>query len=95
MGGREFYLLLIYSVIVIRCIGLGSIPGGFNQDGAMGAVDALSLATYGTDRFGTHLPAHFQAWGYGQMSVLLSYLTVPFIKLWGLTELTARLPMMQ
>ncbi len=91
--GKGFYLLVIYGLIAVRCIGLGSIPGGFNQDGAMGAVDALALARYGTDRFGTYLPAHFKAWGYGQMSVLLSYFTVPFIKLWGLSNLTARLPM--
>ena len=89
-----FYILLIYGIIAIRFIGLGNIPGGFNQDGAMGAVDALALAEYGTDRFGTWLPAHFTAWGYGQMSVLLSYLTVPFIKLWGLNSVTARLPML-
>lgn len=92
--GGAFFLLLIYGMIAIRCIGLGSIPGGFNQDGAMGAVDALALAEHGTDRFGTWVPAHFKAWGYGQMSVLLSYLTVPFIKLWGLNPLTARLPML-
>lgn len=92
--GNIFRLLVIYGIIAIRCIGFGSIPGGFNQDGAMGAVDALALAEYGTDRFGTWLPAHFQAWGYGQMSVLLSYFTVPFIKLWGLSRVTARLPMM-
>lgn len=87
------FLFLTALLIISRCIGLGKIPGGFNQDGAMGAVDALALANYGTDRFGTWLPAHFTAWGYGQMSVLLSYLTVPFIKLWGLSPLTARLPM--
>lgn len=87
-------LLILYGLIAIRSIGLGSIPGGFNQDGAMGAVDALALATYGTDRFGNWLPAHFQAWGFGQMSVLLSYLTVPFIRLWGLNAVTARLPML-
>ncbi|MBO5282466.1 MAG: glycosyltransferase family 39 protein, partial [Lachnospiraceae bacterium] len=87
-------LLILYGLIAIRSIGLGSIPGGFNQDGAMGAVDALALATYGTDRFGNWLPAHFRAWGFGQMSVLLSYLTVPFIRLWGLNAVTARLPML-
>lgn len=93
-GYRLTVLLILYGLIAIRSIGFGSIPGGFNQDGAMGAVDALALATYGTDRFGNWLPAHFQAWGYGQMSVLLSYLTVPFIKLWGLNSVTARLPML-
>lgn len=87
------FLFLIYGLIVIRCIGLGDVPGGINQDGAMGAVDAFALAQYGTDRFGTWLPAHLNAWGYGQMSVLLSYLTVPFIKIWGMNSLTIRLPM--
>lgn len=84
------YLLLI----AIRCIGFGSIPGGFNQDGAMAAVDALALAQYGTDRFGTFLPSHFTAWGYGQMSVLMSYFMVPFIKLFGLNSVTVRLPIL-
>lgn len=91
---RMTLLLVLYGLVAIRSIGFGSIPGGFNQDGAMGAVDALALATYGTDRFGNWLPAHFQAWGYGQMSVLLSYMSVPFIKLWGLNSVTARLPML-
>lgn len=93
-GLRLTLLLILYGLVAIRSIGFGSIPGGFNQDGAMGAVDALALATYGTDRFGNWLPAHFQAWGYGQMSVLLSYMSVPFIKLWGLNSVTARLPML-
>ncbi len=91
---KGIYVLLLYGILAVRFIGLGSIPGGFNQDGAMGAVDALALATYGTDRFGVHLPAHFEGWGYGQMSVLLSYLTVPFIQWFGLSEVTARIPMM-
>lgn len=86
--------LILYGLTAIRCIGFGSIPAGFNQDGAMAAVDAMALADYGTDRFGNWLPAHFQAWGYGQMSVLLSYLMAPFIKLWGLNSVTARLPML-
>lgn len=93
-GYRLGIWLILYGLVAIRSIGFGGIPGGFNQDGAMGAVDALALATYGTDRFGNWLPAHFQAWGYGQMSVLLSYLTVPFIWLWGLDNVTARLPML-
>jgi 4-amino-4-deoxy-L-arabinose transferase-like glycosyltransferase len=40
------------------------------------------------------LPVHFTAWGYGQMSVLMSYLMVPFIRLFGLSPFTARLPML-
>lgn len=84
--------LLLAGLFLIRLIGFGSVPGGFNQDGAMAAVDALALSEYGTDRFGTWLPAHFRAWGYGQMSVLLSYLMVPFIRVFGLSSFTARIP---
>lgn len=90
---RLFLFLAVYVLIAVRVIAIGEIPGGLNQDGAMGAVDAKALADYGTDRFGTFMPAHFEAWGYGQMSVLLSYLTVPFIWLMGLTKTAIRLPM--
>ena len=78
--------------LAMRLWQFGSVPEGFNQDGAMAAVDANALAMYGTDRFGTHLPAHLYAWGFGQMSSLLSYLMVPFIKLMGLNPVSARLP---
>ena len=50
---------------------------GLEIDGAMAAVDAKALAYYGTDRFGMKYPVHLTAWGFGQMSALLSYLMVP------------------
>lgn len=86
--------MLLVILVVIRVINLGSIPGGINQDGAMAAVDAKALAMYGTDRFGTRLPAHLYAWGYGQMSSLLSYSMVPFIKIFGLNTWTMRMPVL-
>lgn len=89
-----FLFLTVYGLIALRLIAFPQIPGGLNQDGAMGAVDAKALALYSTDRYGTFMPAHFEAWGYGQMSVLLSYLTVPFIKVFGLTKLALRLPIL-
>lgn len=91
---RSSVVLLFAIAIFIRLFQFGSIPIGMNQDGAMGAVDAKALLDYGTDRFGMFLPVHFTAWEYGQMSVLLSYLTVPFIGLFGFNEVTVRLPML-
>ena len=88
-----FWVLILFFTL-LRLYRFGSVPGGFNQDGAMAAVDALALANHGTDRFGTWLPAHFTAWGYGQMSVLLSYCMVPFFRLFGMNAVTARLPML-
>lgn len=96
LSRRETRLLwgLILFFTLLRLYRFGSVPGGFNQDGAMAAVDALALAQHGTDRFGTWLPAHFTAWGYGQMSVLLSYCMAPFFWLFGMNAVTARLPLL-
>lgn len=80
--------------VFIRIYDFGIVPGGINQDEAMAAVDAKALADYGTDRFGMKYPVHFTAWGFGQMSVLLSYLMVPFLKIGGLNFVTARLPIL-
>ena len=70
------------------------IPVGINQDGAMGAVDAKALLDYGTDRFGMYMPIHLTAWGSSQMCVLLSYMTIPFIHIFGFNVITIRLPML-
>lgn len=95
IGRENIWVILGFTLLVaLRCISFGKVPGGFNQDGALAAVDALALSEYGTDHFGTWLPAHLEAWGYGQMSALLSYLMVPFIKLFGLNAITARLPVL-
>lgn len=92
---RKVWLFLGFlGLIAVRVFRFPEIPGGVNQDGAMSAVDAAALVKYGTDRFGTWLPAHFRAWGYGQMSVLLAYLTTPFIRIFGLTKLAMRLPIL-
>lgn len=85
-------IIILIIGIIIRIWKFGLVPGGFNQDGAMAAVDGYALAKYGTDRFGTWLPAHLYAWGYGQMSSLLSYLIALFIKLFGFNVVVSRLP---
>lgn len=96
MTKKEKWLFsgILLSAILIRIIKLGSLPNGINQDEAMAAVDAWALSQYGTDRYGTFLPVHFEAWKYSQMSVLLSYFMVPFIKLMGFNIYAIRLPML-
>ena len=93
---RNAYRLAVFICFAIgvflRVWRFGAVPGGFNQDGAMAAVDGNALAAYGTDRFGTWLPCHLTAWGFGQMSSLLSYLIAANVRLFGLSPVTARLP---
>lgn len=95
--GRTHWLLfalLMALALFVRVWRFGSLPAGFNQDGAMAAVDALALSQYGTDRLGMWLPAHLTAWGFGQMSALLSYVMAPLVGLFGLNPIAARLPLL-
>lgn len=85
---------MLFLAFLLRIWKFGLIPGGMNQDGAMAAVDAKALADYGTDRFGTFLPTHFEAWGFAQMNVFMSYCMVPFFKLFGMNVVTTRLPVL-
>lgn len=91
---RIVLIALIAVFVLLRIYRFGEIPGGAFQDGAMAAVDGKALAYYGTDRFGTRFPAYFWAWDYAQMNVLMSYLMIPFIKLFGLNAVTMRLPIL-
>ena len=91
---RVLLALAVVTAVSVRVYKFGLVPGGFNQDGAMAAVDARALSEYGTDRFGMRFPVHLTAWGFGQMSALLSYLMVPFIKVFGLSPYTARMPLL-
>ena len=84
---KIFFWSILALAVILRCIRFATVPDGINQDEAMGAVDAWALSKYG------FLPVHFTAWRYSQMSVLLAYCMVPFIKLFGFNTVTVRLPM--
>jgi len=91
-----------YAVLLALVLGLGcwarvahfpAIPPGFNQDEAASGYEAYSLAQTGLDRWGDRWPAYFLSWGSGQ-SVLLAYLTVPIVKIFGLSIITTRIVML-
>ena len=88
-----FFIILLLG-IGIRIANFGAVPTGINQDEAMASMDAVALLTYGTDRLGMPNPVHFTAWGWAQMSVLLSYLMVPLIKVFGFSTVAVRLPLL-
>lgn len=87
-----FWVVLSFA-FVLRICHISSIPTGINQDEAMLAVDAWALSKYGTDRLGMRLPVLFTAWGFAQMGVLSSYVTIPFIKVFGFNTFAVRFPM--
>lgn len=92
----EIFLVavILLAAIFVRAYHFGAPPIGVHQDEAMAAVDAKALAEYGTDRYGMRYPVHFTAWISSQMSVLLSYCMIPFIKILGFSTVSIRLPML-
>ena len=78
-----FAFLLIYKV--------DEIPVPYNVDEAASAYDALSLVKYHCDRFLYRFPVYFINFGGGQ-NALYTYLIAGFIKVFGFSVLTVRLP---
>lgn len=87
-------LLLIGIVIlaaVLRLYRLNSIPPGVNRDEASIGVTAYSLMTTGRDEYGRFLPLSFESFGDWKLPLYI-YTTIPFVKMFGLSELAVRLP---
>lgn len=78
--------------MIIRLVGIADMPNALNCDEASAGYEAFSILNYGIDRNGNFMPAFLVAWGSGQ-NALLSYLMIPFIKIFGLSTLSIRLPM--
>lgn len=84
-------VLLVIGGVALRLYRFPAVPAGVHQDEAAAAYEAYSLLETGKDRWGNRLPPYFPAWGSGQ-SVLLSYLSVPFVAAGGLSAAAVRLP---
>lgn len=92
---NKYYIVVCFILILgflVRLVDINKLPAGLNQDEASAGYDAYSVLKYGVDRNGQSVPIYFIAWGSGQ-STLLSYLMIPFILIFGLSELTIRIPM--
>ncbi len=64
-------------------------PPGFNSDEAAFSYNAYSILKTGADEYGRVLPIRLKSFGDYKMP-LYSYLSIPFIAIFGLTELGAR-----
>lgn len=86
------FLIILVIGILIRIVGIANMPNALNCDEASAGYEAFSILNYGIDRNGNFMPAFLVAWGSGQ-NALLTYLIIPFIKLFGLNVIAIRLPM--
>lgn len=65
-------------------------PPALNADEASNAYDAYSILKTGKDQYGNFMPLRFKSFGDYKLP-LLTYLAVPFIKIFGLTETGIRM----
>src|SRR5579875_3235756 len=92
---KQYWTVILFWLILaigvgFRVAGFPNYPPGLNQDEVSAGYESWSLLQYGTDRWGNPWPAYFPSWGSGQ-NVLYSYLTIPFIKVFGLTAFSVRI----
>lgn len=88
---KIFWVVILLIIILSRFLWLDRYPAGIQQDEAFAGWFAYSLGNFGIDNFGYGNPVYFTAWGSG-MSVLYSYLSIPFVKILGLNAWAVRLP---
>ena len=84
-------LLIFLFAFFIRTFNLSGIPPGLNRDEAAIGYTAYSLLKSGIDEYGNRFPLSFRSFGDWKLPLYI-YLTVPFIRLFGLTEFATRLP---
>ncbi|MEQ8541867.1 MAG: glycosyltransferase family 39 protein [Coleofasciculus sp. D1-CHI-01] len=86
------YLLIILAVAaLLRLLFLGTIPNGFFCDEASNAYDSYSMLKTLRDQHGTFLPLFSRALD-DYRETLYAFITIPFIKIFGLNEFAARFP---
>lgn len=91
--GREGLLLIaiLFTGSLVRLICLDKNPMGLHQDEAYSAYNAWAVMHYGVDSYGYVRPVYYTVWGSG-MSVLYSWLTMPFLAVMGISVWAIRLP---
>jgi 4-amino-4-deoxy-L-arabinose transferase-like glycosyltransferase len=88
-GDRLLFVLIVVLSTVLRFYDFPSLPPGLSSDEVSAGYDTYSLLLHGTDRWGNKFPVYFPSWGSGQ-NVLLSYINIPFVKIFGLTIFAER-----
>lgn len=84
------FLAIIALAAILRLYRLDSVPPGVNRDEASIGYTAYSLLKTGKDEYGRFLPLSFQSFGDWKLPLYI-YLTVPLVKIFGVTEIAVRL----
>ena len=86
-----FLFLIILLAAILRFWQIDKYPAGFNADEASYGYNAYSLILTGKDEHGESWPIHLKSFA-DYKPAGTAYLAIPFIKLFGLREISVRLP---
>lgn len=84
-----FLALILLMATCLRFVNLSTNPPALNQDEAVNGYDAFTLGKTLRDHHGNFLPIMFESFG-DWVSPVLTYVTVPFVKIFGLSIFTIR-----
>lgn len=88
-------LLILFAVVllasILRLYNLGKVPTSLNWDEVSLGYNAYSILKTGHDEYGAFLPVVLRSYD-DYKPALYTYFTIPFVGLFGLTELAVRLP---
>lgn len=89
---KKYILLAIFLLgFILRFWFSSQVPPGLNRDEASIGYNAYSLLTTGKDEYGTGYPLSFKSFGDWKLPLYI-YLTMPFVKIFGLTDTAVRMP---
>ena len=84
-------LIMLVTALFLRIFSLADFPPDLRNDEASLGYNAYSILKTGKDEHGEFLPTVFKSFGDWKMGGYI-YLTVPFVAILGLNELSVRLP---
>src|SRR3972149_10195759 len=88
---KTILISILILAAVLRLYRLGEFPAGLNADEAALGYNAYSLLLTGKDEHGPIFPVNLESFGDFKPAGY-SYLLIPFVKVFGLTEFAIRLP---
>lgn len=86
-----FFVLIIILAFLLRLYRISDFPVSLYTDEADQGYNAYSILISGRDEHGVFLPVSLRSFG-DWKPPLPAYLMIPFIRIFGLTELSVRLP---
>ncbi|MFH0979678.1 MAG: glycosyltransferase family 39 protein [Candidatus Roizmanbacteria bacterium] len=92
---KKYWSIILVFLISLLSVGLflyklTSSPPCLNADEAANAYDAFSILKTGKDQYGNFMPLRFKSFGDYKLP-LLTYLAIPFIKVFGLNDFGIRM----